>query len=127
MWRPQQACHGRSLAPVLRDVPGALPPFRVFLEGCRRGGIRNGRLDGRYKLVYDLYHDGFSLYDLQADAAELHDIRGLAQAPETAAWERELGAWSEYGLALMDRRAGASAAEVPEEIRQQLRDMGYVN
>ncbi len=121
-----EGCHGRSLAPVLRGEPGEPPPFRVFLEGCRRGSIRKGRLDERHKLVYDVYADGFSLYDLQEDPGERHDIRGLPGAPDSATWEQELRAWSEFTLALMARRAGAGAEDVPEEMRRQLRDMGYV-
>jgi len=122
-----EGCHGRNLAPLLQDEPGGIPPLRVFLEGCRRGAIRKGRFDGRYKLIYDTYHDSFSLYDLRDDPRERHDIWATSLAPDEAAqWEDELRAWTEMTLALMAQRAGTGAEEVSEEIRQQLRDMGYV-
>ncbi len=121
-----EGCRGRSLAPVLEGEPGEPPPLRVFLEGCRRGGIRKGWLDGRHKLIYHVYHDRFSLYDLEQDPAEQHDIYGAPGAPDTARWERELLAWTEMTTGLMARRTGAGAEEVSDELRQQLRDMGYV-
>ncbi len=121
-----EGCHGRSLQPVLDGGAKGLPPFQMFMEGCRRGSLRKARLDGRYKLIYDVYHDRFSLYDLQEDPREQHDIYGLTQAPETERWESELRAWTEMMLSTMASRTAGGAEEVPPELRQQLRDMGYV-
>lgn len=122
-----EGMRGISLAPVLDDPTVRLPTRTLFFECCDRGPIRNALLAGRYKLIYDLYHDRFSLYDLQEDPGELHDIFGTHAAPDTEALEAELLEFTDWTLATMDAYRGEHREDVPEEMRRQLRDMGYMN
>lgn len=124
---PVEGLHGRSLAPVFEGRDDALRPLHSFLEGCDFGGIRKALLNDRYKLIYDLDLDRFSLYDLQEDPQELHDIFGTAAAPDTSGMEADLRGWTEMSLEMMAETAGRGAAEdISPEIRQRLRDMGYI-
>ncbi len=117
--------HGRSLAPVLEDG-ASLQARPVFIEACDVGPIRKGWFDGRHKLIYDVQERRFSLYDVIADPAERHDIHGLPGSPELAGPEEDLLAWTEYSLALMSEHAHQGAADVPEDVQERLRDLGYV-
>jgi arylsulfatase A-like enzyme len=117
---------GRSLAPTLAVPPDTLDPMHLFLEACSWGDIRKGLFTGRYKLIYDLYHDRFSLYDLQDDPGELHDIFGTEMAPDTRELEKALLEWTDYSLALMQQRVETGREELSPEARQHLRDMGYI-
>jgi len=117
---------GRSLAPVLSDDPGELAALHVFLESSIWGNIRKGLLTERYKLIYDVYHDRFSLYDLAEDPGELHDIWGTPLAPDTAQWERELMSWTEESLAAMAGHVQSGREHMSPEMRQHLKDMGYI-
>ncbi len=118
---------GRSLTPLLAGRTGNLPPFRVFAEACVYGGMRKGLMTDHYKLIYHLYGDEFSLYDLQTDPGEQHNIYGTPLAPDTTQMERELLAWTEESLAMMDEYvAKAGAEDIPPEVRERLRDMGYI-
>ncbi|MGC9320085.1 MAG: hypothetical protein ACP5KN_18785, partial [Armatimonadota bacterium] len=68
------------------------------------------------------------LYDLEADPGEHHNIYGMPQAPgNIGEMEHDLLQWTEQSLAMMEARvAEGGATEVSPEIRQQLKDMGYV-
>lgn len=123
---PPEQLRGRSLSPVLRPDAADLGPFRLYLEGCSRGGIRKGLIVDRHKLIYDVYQDRFSLYDLERDPGELHDIWGTEMAPNTREWEDDLREWTEASLAEMDNLTGGCADDVPPEALRRLRDMGYV-
>jgi len=118
---------GESLVPVLEDPAARVAERQLFFECCNRGPIRNALLAGGYKLIYDLYHDRFSLYDLQRDPGELHDIFGQASAPDTAAMEAELLEFTDWTLAKMAEGLSQHREDVPDEMRRQLRDMGYLN
>ncbi len=100
----------------------------VFLEGCHRGSIRKAMLRDHFKLIYDVYQDRFSLYDLEADPGENHNVYGTPQAPAgIAEMEQDLLRWTKQSLAMMGARvAQGEALDISPEIRQQLKDMGYV-
>lgn len=117
---------GRSLTPVLGPEEGDLGEFRVFMQGCSDRGIRKALMTERYKLIYDLYHDSFSLYDLQEDPWELHNIHGTALAPDTQQWEQDLLEFTETSLAAMDEVHGSGREEVSGAIRGWLRELGYI-
>jgi arylsulfatase A-like enzyme len=118
---------GRSLAPVFDGRPEQMPPLHFYLESCSKGAIRKALLQDRYKLIYDLDGDRFSLYDLQEDMAERHDLYGTEHAPDVSHMEEELMEWTELSLAMMAQTAGEAAAEeLPPGVRQRLRDMGYI-
>lgn len=118
---------GRSLMPLLMAEPGTLAESPVYLEGCCYGPIRKGLICGNLKLIYDVYRDSFSLYDLERDPGEHHNIYGTNAAPDTSQMEADLREFTQRSLALMRERVAAGGAEeIPAEIRQQLRDMGYL-
>lgn len=125
--RGPEGMRGRSLRPVLEDPGARLPELRVFAEACHRGPEQKALLTERYKLIYNVYLDRFELYDLQADPGELHDLYGRPGAPDTTAMEAELREFSDRSLAAMDATRDQAREDVPEEMREQLRDMGYVN
>lgn len=70
-----------------------------------------------------MYHDRFSLYDLQEDPGELHDIWSTARAPDTTELERELLGWTNHSLAAMASHVENEREHISLEIRRQLRDM----
>ncbi len=118
---------GRSLMPLLSDTPGQVEPLSAFMEGCVWGEVRKALLTDRYRLEYNLYSDDFTLYDLQEDPGEQHNIYGTPLAPDTSEMERELLDWTEKSLAMMDEYVAKQGAEdVPPEVLERLRDMGYV-
>ncbi len=117
---------GRSLAPLLTEGGRVPAEFRIFLEVCAWGTIRKGLMTERYKLIYDVYHDRFSLYDLLKDPGELHDIWGTARAPDTTDLERELLDWTDRSLSTMASYEQTTRGHLSPEVRRQLRDMGYI-
>lgn len=119
---------GRSLVPLMKPGEGAIPGMSVFLEGCAAGGIRKGLIRDHHKLIYDVHQDYFRLYDLEQDPEERHNIYGMPQAPgNIAEMERDLLQWTERSLAMMDAHVTeGGAGEVPPGLRQQLKDMGYI-
>ena len=116
---------GRSLAPTLRGQANKLAPLKVYLEGPVRGPTLAGLMLDHEKLIYNVAEDEFSLYDLATDPGERHDIHGTPRAPDTRALERELRAWSDAALAMVDRYQRTSSVQLPPEMRRRLRDMGY--
>ena len=65
--------------------------------------------------------------DVRSDPWEQYNIYGTPLAPDTGNVERELLEWTEASLALMDEYgARGEAREVPPELRDRLRDTGYV-
>ncbi len=122
-----EGMEGRSLVPLFEGKPDALEPLHMYMEACGHGGVRKALLGERYKLTYDLDADRYSLYDLKNDPAEHHDIFGTAAAPDTSTMKADLADWTELSFAIMEETAGGSSAEsLPPEIRQRLRDMGYI-
>lgn len=118
---------GRSLTPVLGEGDGDLEDLRAFMEGCLWGEPRKALLTDRYRLELNLYSNEFSLYDLAVDPGERHNIYGTPLAPDTTEMERELLDWTEKSLARMDQYVAKQGAEdVPPEVLERLRDMGYI-
>ncbi len=118
---------GVSLAPLLRGEVDRVEPHSFFMEALYRGGISKALLAGDYKLIYDVYFDRFTLFDVTRDPAELTNLVGTAEAPPAlAGWETDLRAWTDESLALMSALVSQEAIEVSPEIREQLRDMGYI-
>ncbi len=117
---------GRQLQPLLAGETPQQDPI-AFAEGAGLGPIRKSLIAGDLKLIYDVYADAFELYDLVADPGELHNIQGMDLAPDMAREEERLRAWTEQALELMDEQAGRMSAEdVPPEVLERLRDMGYI-
>jgi hypothetical protein len=98
----------------------------AFLECCNWGVARKALVTDRYKLIYDMYHDDFVLYDMQDDPQERHDIHGTSLAPDTAEMEQELRGWVDETQALMAEHLSGTNADTSPEIRQNLKDMGYI-
>ncbi len=118
---------GHSLRPLMRGRSLDYTAFRVYLEACAYGGIRKGLMTERYKLIYDVYRDDFELFDLRLDPGERHNLHGTPLAPDTTEMERELLAWTEESLAMMDEYVARGGAEdIPPEVRERLQDMGYI-
>ncbi len=117
----------RSLVPVLKEGRGELEPLQAYLEGCISGDIRKGLLTDRYKLVYNVDRDSFSLYDQHNDPGEQHNIYGTPLAPDTRAMEEKLLEWTDLSLATMNEYVRTRRVEEPSpEIRERLKDMGYI-
>ncbi len=124
---PPPDIRGRLLGPIIGQRHVQMPAFRVFIEACGYGSIQKALMTERHKLIYNLYSDDFTLYDLQEDPGEQHNIYGTPLAPDTAEMERELLDWTEKSLAMMDEYVAKQGAEdVPPEVLERLRDMGYV-
>lgn len=82
---------GQSLVPLFHG--GALKPRSLFWEHEGNCAVRQGQ----WKLV-SRFPDGWELYDMEADRAEMHDLadqypqRVAAMAADYAAWARRVGA-----------------------------------
>lgn len=118
---------GRSLAPVFEGRPEDLEPTSLYLEGCLYGGVRKGLMRGGYKLIRRVYSDTCELYDLRADPGELTNIYNTPLAPDTAPMRADLERFTEVSLAAVESYTRtARATQTPDEIRDTLRDMGYI-
>ncbi|MBD3292936.1 MAG: sulfatase-like hydrolase/transferase [Armatimonadia bacterium] len=118
---------GRSLARLLRGEDCELTEPEFFLEATHRGGTRKGLLFGHHKLIYHVFQDRFELFDIAQDPAEQHDIFGTESAPETSREQGSLRDFTEASFALTEELAGSGgAAELSPEVRQQMRDLGYI-
>jgi hypothetical protein len=117
---------GQPLAELLPEPAPQVPASDFFLEGCGRGEIRKGFITDRHKLIYHLNEDRFSQYDLVKDPLELHNVYGTQSASLGQQKEAELRDWTDLSLAIMAEQRGETAQEVPAELRQRLKDMGYV-
>ncbi len=118
---------GRSLLPLIEGTNNDTGNFAYFAEACCQNSVRKALIRGDYKLIYDVYRDSFRLYDLADDPHEEHNIYGISAAPDTTEMKEELLGWTQKSLTLMDEHLNArGASQMSPEIRQQLRDMGYV-
>lgn len=125
---------GRTLAPWLRDggEPPARPVFATARAASKRHEDRNYQLDpqrrieavrsGDWKMIRypGLQGDYFELYDLARDPGERQD----RSAGESERLKR-------YIALLNDRGPGVSKRigehEIPQEIKDELRALGYVD
>jgi len=118
---------GRDLTGVLVDPAAQLPPFHVFLEGCIYGGIRKGLLTENYKLVHDVQTDRVVAFDLRDDPWELDGRLVDAFDPDVGELVSELLEWTASSLAVMAEASGGAGHQPAADVRDKLRDMGYVN
>jgi arylsulfatase A-like enzyme len=126
---PDGLVEGRSLWPLLSGEQVAWPERAVFAQRKPLG--ERGAPDV-VKTLYSLQSERFKLldredgpdefYDLSADPRELDDRSG-ASVPELAEMEREL----ERRVRLFETYAqGIDEQEIPADMLEQLRDLGYV-
>jgi arylsulfatase A-like enzyme len=119
---------GPSLAPF---VAGGEPPAadNVFAEVDFRGPVakqarKKAVIGPRFKLIRDDRRGRVELYDLTNDPGERRDLARGGPSPAVDALQREL-----YAFTTRDRPdLGGSADEVPidAELRERLRQLGYV-
>ncbi len=94
------------------------PERRIVAETQRFADLRSLRV-GRYKLIQDRAKGGRKLFDLQADPGEQRNLR--RQRPElAAALLAELEAHYATGV------KQAPGRELPPEVEEKLRSLGYV-
>lgn len=94
----------------------------VFSQAIDTDNERVMICDGRYKLVRDLRNDGEELFDLKADPTEQDDCLDEADATD------RLRARLDGHLREMSEGQGPDGPtdrEVPEDVEQQLEDLGY--
>lgn len=131
--RIEAAVETVALAPTLLAAVGIAPPpgfeAKSLLEpppddavAFSEQGVRRSATDRRYKLIYDMDKGGVALYDLQADAAERHDL--AAERPKVVAGlEARLFDW-------LKRVEGATASprslDAAREAEKQLKALGYL-
>jgi arylsulfatase len=121
---PHPEMEGRDRSALLSG--GGSDGFEIFLETCMMGSIRKGIMNDRFKLIHDSSGDSYRLYDMVADPAERHNIMGRVQTPEISRLRGRLDSFTERSLASMADYSGREAGETPPELRDQLRDMGYL-
>jgi arylsulfatase A-like enzyme len=121
---PHPEMEGRDRSALLSG--GDSDGFEIFLETCMMGSIRKGIMNDRFKLIHDSSGDSYRLYDMVADPAERHNIMGRVQTPEISRLRGRLDSFTERSLASMADYSGREAGETPPELRDQLRDMGYL-
>ncbi len=125
--RPDERMRGRSLVPLLHGRSGELDDFELCLESCVWGSVRKGVMSERYKLIHDLSNDSYELYDLAEDPREQHNVMRLVDTPEVDRLTKRLDAFTEMSLSAMAGHAGEDAASgLSPEVRDRLRDMGYI-
>lgn len=119
--RLPQVLQGRSLLPLLYSPTADLPAASAFSSF---GGVAHTVRLGRHKL-YRGPGERRGLYDLQADPGEERDL--LAAEPATARLlARELAAWLEQEEALARVVEQAGTRELPPEVLEELRTLGYL-
>jgi arylsulfatase A-like enzyme len=110
---------GRSLVPLLRGPDDGFPPLTAFSTTGRAHALRDGRLKLHARPA------GRALFDVEEDPDEQHDL--AADHPATLRTMTEaLGAWLRQEETLRARVGEAPAQEVPPEVVEQLRALGYL-
>jgi hypothetical protein len=118
---------GRSFAPLLEGETTRVEEGSFFLEGCAKGGIQKGLVDGRMKLIHDLYSDSYELYDLEEDPGEHTNLFGTGLVAEQEQMRRRLDEFTESSLSMMEEHMRTGRREdIDEETLERLRDMGYI-
>jgi arylsulfatase A-like enzyme len=112
---------GESLVPLIWPGKGEPAPRAAFSSAGK--GSFAVRL-GRYKLRVRR-GQGRQLYDLETDPWEEHDL--FAEEPRTARrLQRELSRWLAEEAALSQAFEAASTRELPPEVVEELRALGYL-
>jgi arylsulfatase A-like enzyme len=111
------AFEGRDLMPVVRGQSEGREA--VFSESWGWRTIKSIRTE-RWKLLWKIKADRFRLYDLEADAAELHDVS--AEHPEvTEHLKSRLLEWAN-----VDESPVRENPDLDAEMRERLRALGYL-
>jgi arylsulfatase A-like enzyme len=111
------------------DVSGLLggdtlaTPLPVFSTGIVGEPEVHSLIEGRYKLIVDLERGSPVLYDLESDPGELDDVASRETAVVESMLERLAIHISETAAAGL----GQQTIELPEELREPLRGLGYLD
>jgi arylsulfatase A-like enzyme len=120
---PNREAVGVSLVDHLHGRGRDLPAYAELEVGMR---LRSIRLPA-FKLIWDLNSDQQSLYDPASDPGETM-VLGTG-APHSAAATRYLNDWIHYAQSLarsLPQTKGREAAELPGEVVEKLKSLGYV-
>ena len=111
---------GIDLQPFFREPAATGDRRPIFAEAGASIGTDTLRSvqDGRHKLIQDMSTGRQSLYDLLEDPGETRDVVGEQRDVATALADR-LERFAD------SRLVGGVAPEMPEEMREQLRALGY--
>ena len=111
------------------DVSGLLggetlaTPLPVYSTGIVDEPEVHSLIDGRYKLVVDLERDSPELYDLESDPEELENVASRESVRVESMLERlELHIVETTAVELEQR-----TIELPEELHESLRGLGYLD
>ncbi len=116
---------GRSLVPLLADPQARLPEVSALSSFDAHDGRIHALRRGHHKLLVDSGGRPAGLYDLQQDPLEYHDL--LETEPETVRRLRaELRRWVEENERLSRWTAQAESRELPPEVVDELRALGYL-
>ena len=80
-------------------------------------------IDGGYKLIVDLEHEKPALYDLESDPGERANIARREVAVTKAMLEQLRGHVEETAVEALEQRT----IELPEELHEPLRGLGYLD
>lgn len=121
---PPPLVQGRSLLPLLGAPEARLPEVSALSSfDTYRGRLHAVRM-GRHKLLVSPGGEE-RLYDLEEDPFEHQDLR--AGEPRTAGRLRsELRRWLQEGERLAREAPGAVSRELPPEVVEELRALGYL-
>lgn len=84
---------------------------------------------GRWKLIHDVFHENWQLYDLISDPGETMNLVAQTEDGRLERMETLLLDWmeAEAELALAENTAPDTLAVVDEESKERLRALGYVH
>ena len=115
---PPPSMVGADLTAIASDPPADRVVFTESFD-TDEGGVM--ATDGTYKLIRDLATDSETLYDRRNGSSELTDL-----GPQQRTAKRELGAELDDHIHSTQQVAGTeSEVEVTEDVRLQLRKLGY--
>lgn len=118
---PPLVVQGESLVPLIWNGGEELPERSAFASAI---GVSHAVRLGRYKLRDDRGRER-ALYDLEADPWESRNL--IETEPRTVRrLQRELERWLEQEKILARAVAEASTRELPPEVLEELRALGYL-
>lgn len=116
---------GRSLLPLLADPEADLPEVSALSSFDAWDGRIHALRQGRHKLLTGPDGRPAGLYDLREDPLEYRDLLGTR--PEvTRRLRAELRRWLEENERLAREVPGAKSRELPPEVVDELRALGYL-
>ncbi|MFQ5514426.1 MAG: sulfatase [Myxococcota bacterium] len=118
----------RASVPARTHLYAELGPLESAWE---REYVRRAIQGSRYKLIRNLLPGGIvrrELYRITDDPAERHDrYASEASSPAVQDLERRLESFAVRGLAYRPGASERNALEIPPEIREKLRALGYLD